>query len=243
MTYSEDGQFWWNGSEWLPANQAPQTVQSTQAPQTQVISAATTTGDPRYSNNELEVKQRIRSLFKFGQQYDIYTPGTEQPQGYAHRGFNLPFLPVDLVIYSDQSQQQELLRAKQINGFDGWGTFEIMDSITGEHIATFKNHFWAGIFQRKWSVTDPSGNPLFMIQEDSLLKSLLRRFGGGAIPLINVILRTNMNFRTMDGSTDFGAFNRKFSLRDRYQLQRSSDQLDGRLLWITGPLLDNAGGR
>jgi hypothetical protein len=118
-----------------------------------------------------------------------------------------------------------------------------MDSKTGEHIATYKNHFWAGILQRKWTVSDPSGTPLFMIQEDSLVKSLVRRIGGGFIPLINVFLRTNMNFRSLDGSTDFGSFNRKFSLRDRYQLQRASDQLDGRLLWITGPLLDNAGGR
>jgi|GEM_PF-1469895 hypothetical protein len=256
MSYSEDGQFFWNGTDWIPADQAPG---AESAPAAESVAAeavgeaapapaaaapiAQASGDPRYDHNELEVKQRLRSLFKFGQQYDIYTPGADEAAGYAHRPFNLPFMKCDLVVYTDQTQQTELLRAKQSNGFDGWGSFDIMDSQTGEHISTFKRQFWAGIFQRKWLVTHPDGTPHFQIQEDSLLKSLVRRFGGGLFPPIAIILRTNMNFRTIDGQTDFGSFNRKFSLRDRYQLQRASAELDGRLLWVTGPLLDNAGGR
>ena len=272
MSYSDDGQFFWNGTDWIPADQAPGAEsapaaepvaaeavgEAESAPAAEPVAAeavgeaapapapapaAAASGDPRYGHNELEVKQRLRSLFKLGQQYDIYTPGVEQAAGYAHRGFNLPFMKCDLVVYTDQTQQTELLRAKQSNGFDGWGSFDIMDSQTGEHIATFKRQFWAGIFQRKWTVSLPDGTPHFQIQEDSLLKSLVRRIGGDFIPFINIILRTNMNFRTIDGQTDFGSFNRKFSLRDRYQLQRASAELDGRLLWITGPLLDNAGGR
>jgi len=261
MTFSEDGQFYWNGTDWIPADQAPAAEASPEpapaatagevptsdtevaAPVAAAVPVAQASADPRYDNNELEVKQRIRSLFKFGQQYDIYTPGAEEAAGYAHRGFNLPGVKCDLVVYTDQTQQTELLRAKQSNGFDAWGSFDIMDSQTGELIATYKRHFWAGIFQRKWTVSLPDGTPHFQIQEDSLLKSLVRRIGGDFIPFINIILRTNMNFRTIDGQTDFGSFNRKFSLRDRYQLQRATPELDGRLLWITGPLLDNAGGR
>jgi hypothetical protein len=264
MSYSDDGQYYWNGTDWIPADQAPDAAAAAPSPEPAAADpiasaepgadmgmaapvAAAPVGqasaDPRYDNNELEVKQRIRSLFKFGQQYDIYTPGVDEAAGYAHRGLNFPFMKCDLVVYTDQTQQTELLRAKQSNGFDAWGSFDIMDSQTGEHIATYKRHYWAGIFRRKWTVSLPDGTPHFQIQEDSLLKSLVRRFGGGLIPFINIILRTNMNFRTIDGQTDFGSFNRKFSLRDRYQLQRATPELDGRLLWVTGPLLDNAGGR
>ena len=75
-----------------------------------------------------------------------------------------------------------------------------------------------------------------------MAKSILRRIGGVIFPPLLVFLRTNMNFRSLDGTVDFGSFNRKLSLRDRYQLQRAIPELDGRLLWITGPLLDNCGG-
>ncbi len=260
---SEDGQWMWNGSDWVPAEQAaaPEPaapvaveevapgivvtpdIQMDVAPPVPAAAAPmeTQSNDPRYAHNELEVKQRIRSLFKFGQQYDIYAPGQEQAVGYAHRGFNLAFMKVDCVVYTDQTCSEELLRARQTNGFDGWGNFEIIDSKTGEHIATYTRKFWAGILRRQWIVSKPDGTPWFQIQEDSMGKALFRRFF--PIEIIAVLLRTNMNFRSLDGTVDFGSFNRKFSLRDRYQLQRATPELDGRLLWITGPLLDNAGGR
>ena len=239
---SEDGQWMWNGSDWVPAEQAaapepaapvaPEEVapaiamtpdiQMDAAPPVPAAAAPmeTQSSDPRYAHNELEVKQRIRSVFKFGQQYDIYAAGQEQAVGYAHRGFNLAFMKVDCVVYTAENCSEELLRARQTNGFDAWGEFEIIDSKTDEHIATYKRHFWAGILQRKWTVSKPDGTPWFLIQEDSLAKSLIRRIGGEFIPLINVFLRTNMNFRSLDGTVDFGSFNRKRSLRDRYQLQR-----------------------
>ena len=195
------------------------------------------------TSNELEVKQRIRSILKFGQQYDIYLPGIEAPAGYCHRGLNWAWSACDLKFYADETKTTELLHIKQRNWVDAWGTFDLFDSSNGEHICTFKRKYWAGILQRTWMVTDPAGQELFQIQEDNIMKSIIRRVGGAYIPFMDVILRTNLNFRTLDGKTDFGAFNRKFSLRDRYTVIRTSQELDGRILWAAGPLLDNAGGR
>ncbi|MGY8735806.1 MAG: hypothetical protein ACKVHN_07095 [Candidatus Poseidoniales archaeon] len=195
------------------------------------------------TSNELEVKQRIRSILKFGQQYDIYLPGIEAPAGYCHRGLNWPWSACDLKFYADETKTTELLHIKQRNWVDAWGTFDLFDSSNGEHICTFKRKYWAGFLQRTWMVTDPAGQELFQIQEDNIMKSIIRRVGGAYIPFMDVILRTNLNFRTLDGKTDFGAFNRKFSLRDRYTVIRTSQELDGRILWAAGPLLDNAGGR
>jgi hypothetical protein len=195
------------------------------------------------TTNELEVKQRIRSILKFGQQYDIYLPGIEAPAGYCHRGLNWPWAACDLKFYTDETKTTELLHIKQRNWVDAWGTFDLFDSSNGEHICTFTRKYWAGILQRTWMVTDPAGQELFQIQEDNIMKSIIRRVGGAYIPFMDVILRTNLNFRTLDGKTDFGAFNRKFSLRDRYTVIRTSQELDGRILWAAGPLLDNAGGR
>jgi hypothetical protein len=149
----------------------------------------------------------------------------------------------DLTFYTDESKTSQLLHIKQRNWVDAWGTFDLFDSSNGEHICTFKRKFWAGILQRTWMVTGPSGQELFLIQEDNIMKSILRRLGGEFIPFLVIFLRTNMNFRTLDGSKDFGDLNRKFSLRDRYEVSRTSNELDGRILWAAGPLLDNAGGR
>jgi hypothetical protein len=200
--------------------------------------------NPQFETTDnLEVKQRFRSILKFGQQYDIYLPGIEAPAGYCHRGLNWPWSACDLKFYADETKTTELLHIKQRNWVDAWGTFDLFDSNNGEHICTFKRKYWAGILQRTWMVTDPAGQELFQIQEDNIMKSIIRRVGGAYIPFMDVILRTNLNFRTLDGKTDFGAFNRKFSLRDRYTVIRTSQELDGRILWAAGPLLDNAGGR
>ena len=200
--------------------------------------------NPQFETTDnLEVKQRFRSILKFGQQYDIYLPGIEAPAGYCHRGLNWPWSACDLKFYADETKTTELLHIKQRNWVDAWGTFDLFDSSNGEHICTFKRKYWAGILQRTWMVTDPAGQELFQIQEDNIMKSIIRRVGGAYIPFMDVILRTNLNFRTLDGKTDFGAFNRKFSLRDRYTVIRTSQELDGRILWAAGPLLDNAGGR
>jgi len=195
------------------------------------------------TSNELEVKQRFRSILKFGQQYDIYLPGMDAPAGYCHRGLNWPWASCDLTFYTDETKTSELLHIKQRNWVDAWGTFDLFDSSNGEHICTFKRNYWAGILQRTWMVTDPAGQELFLIQEDNMMKSIIRRIGGSFIPGMDIILRTNMNFRTLDGGKDFGNLNRKLSLRDRYTVSRTSDELDGRILWAAGPLLDNAGGR
>ncbi len=200
--------------------------------------------NPQFETTDsLEVKQRLRSLFKWGQQYDIYLPGIEAPTGFCHRGFNWPFAASDLTFYTDETKTAELLQIKQRNWVDAWGTFDLFDSSNGEHICTFKRKFWAGILQRTWMVTDPAGQELFLIQEDNIMKSIIRRIGGDFFPPLQMFLRTNMNFRTLDGGKDFGDLNRKFSFRDRYEVSRTSNELDGRILWAAGPLIDNAGGR
>ena len=275
--WADDGKFWWNGSEWIAAAQAPPeagappsapagepAAETVAAPAESAMNepagevapagaAAPVVAGPVVAavgrnqmfetTNQLECKERLRGIFKIGQQYDIFLPGVEAPAGYCHRGFNWPFAASDLKIYTDATMAQELLHIKQNNGFDAWGSFDLYDSANGQHVCTFTRKFWAGILQRKWIVSTPEGQELLMIQEDSLLKSLLRRFGGGFFPPIALILRTNLNFRSLDGTADFGAFNRKFSLRDRYEINRTSAELDGRILWAVGPLLDNAGGR
>ena len=195
------------------------------------------------TSNELEVKQRIRSILKFGQQYDIYLPGMDAPAGYCHRGLNLPWSACDLKFYTDETKTSEILHIKQRNWVDAWGTFDLFDSSNGEHICTITRKYWARILQSTWKITEQKGNELFQIQEDNIMKSIIRRIGGRYIPFLDVILRTNLNFRTLDGKTDFGDLNRKFSLRDRYTVSRTSQELDGRILWAAGPLLDNAGGR
>ena len=207
--------------------------------------AAAPSHDPRFQRPQIDVKQRIRSALRIGQQYDLTDPSDPKTViGHAHRGFNFPFVRCDLVVYSDATRREELLRARQVNRVDMWSTFQIVDSRTGEIIAIFRRKFWHSTFlQRTWLVSRPDGTPWFMIQEDSLLKGLIRRIGGDFIPGLCVMLRTNMNFRSLDGRVDFGAFNRKFSLRDRYSVISHTPELDGRLVWIAGPLLDNAGGR
>ena len=109
--------------------------------------------------DNLEVKQRIRSILKFGQQYDIYLPGIEAPAGYCHRGLNWPWAACDLKFYTDETKTTELLHIKQRNWVDAWGTFDLFDSSNGEHICTFRGSIGQGFYRELgWSLTQQGKN-------------------------------------------------------------------------------------
>ena len=91
--------------------------------------------NPQFETTDnLEVKQRLRSIFKFGQQYDIYLPGIEAPAGYCNRPVNWPWASCDLKFYTDETRTSEMLHIKQRNWVDAWGTFDLFDSSNNEHI-------------------------------------------------------------------------------------------------------------
>lgn len=109
--------------------------------------------------------------------------------------------------------------------------FALRDS-EGRPLARFtKNSLW-DILQKRWRCDAPDGTPLCVAKEE-FWHALLSRTLGKLFPM-------SFNFYTPDGAR-IGAFNRKFTLLDRYVLDLTGDPgrtLDRRVALAMGVMLD-----
>ena len=92
-------------------------------------------------------------------------------------------LKEDIRIYVDESKSHEWLKIKQKQMVDAWGGYDIMDSVSGEHIGTVRRKFWASVLRTRWHLLDAAGNEVGMLIEDSMGYALVRRiFLGRLLP-------------------------------------------------------------
>ncbi|MDP7096705.1 MAG: hypothetical protein QGI04_05425 [Candidatus Poseidoniia archaeon] len=84
-------------------------------------------------------------------------------------------LKEDIRIYVDESKSHEWLKIKQKQMVDAWGGYDIMDSVSGEHIGTVRRKFWASVLRTRWHLLDAAGNEVGMLIEDSMGYALVRR--------------------------------------------------------------------
>ena len=85
-------------------------------------------------------------------------------------------LKEDISIYSDDSKSKELLRIKTQSIFDIMGTYDVTDSASGQQVGALRRKGWASLARDTWEILDANGNSFGQVQEDSLVKALLRRF-------------------------------------------------------------------
>lgn len=85
-------------------------------------------------------------------------------------------LKEDISIYSDDSKSKELLRIKTQSIFDIMGTYDVTDSASGQQVGALRRKAWASLARDTWEILDANGNSFGQVQEDSLVKALLRRF-------------------------------------------------------------------
>ncbi len=146
----------------------------------------------------------------------------------------------DIDVFADESESWRILTITQDNKLGFWREYSLWDCM-GNQVARFRRSTVHAIVRRHWRVETPDGQPLFEVQEDSLVRSLLRRYLG---PLYGA-LRTNFDFELPDGTT-FGHYNRKFTITDQYVLDLRADPhrtVDRRTTLAMAILLDTAESR
>jgi uncharacterized protein YxjI len=142
-----------------------------------------------------------------------------------------------ITFYGDDSKTVPLLIVFQDQKFAFFNiTYTIADPDLNMIGLCHKNHIY-DLIRKKWVCYDAQGATLCIVREDSAFKSLLRRLLGNFYGL----LRTNFNLYGPDDDRLLGAFNRKFTLVDKYVLDMTRDptrQLDRRMAVAIGVLLD-----
>jgi len=92
-------------------------------------------------------------------------------------------LKEDIRVFSDDSQQQELLsiQARQIIDFSA--CYDIVDPTDNKKIGAARRKGFTSMFRDSWEILDASDRPIGQLQEDSSGMAMLRRF-------INIIPQT-----------------------------------------------------
>jgi hypothetical protein len=137
-----------------------------------------------------------------------------------------------ITFYRDQSKGERLLEILQDEKFAILVQhFTVLDA-QGQAIARFTKNFLWDILQKRWLCDAPDGSPICVAKEE-FWHALLSRTLGKLFPM-------NFYFYTPDGA-QVGAFNRKFTLLDRYVLDLTGDlgrTLDRRVALAMGVMLD-----
>jgi len=142
----------------------------------------------------------------------------------------------DVSIYRDQGKTQPLLCIKQHAGFKLMRADFTVVNADGSILATLRKNYLWNLIRRRWQVVDSSEALTYLVLEDTIILSVLRRILGSLFGL----LRTNFIIYAADGQI-MGRFNRSFTLLDRYVLDLADDpqrRLDRRLAVAIGVMLD-----
>jgi len=134
------------------------------------------TGVEQPTNRFQQTSYLVRSklLRLFGGAFHIYDEQGSLVLYCEQKRFKLK---EDIRLYSDETQQEELLHISTQSIFDIAGAYDVQDSTTGEHIGTLKRAGLSSTFLRdQWEIMDAEGTRTGQIMEDSIVKALIRRF-------------------------------------------------------------------
>lgn len=152
-----------------------------------------------------------------------------------------------ITFYPDEAKEDMLLRVFQNQKVAFLNMRYTLADDTGRVLCVFRKSYLHDVFRKRWYIEDEQGNPLFVVKEDSVFRSLMRRTIGAAagdIPVLALLLiafRTNFIFTRVGTGEKLGEFNRRATLLDRYVLDMTADEkreIDRRIAVAMGVLLD-----
>ncbi|MFI1992354.1 hypothetical protein [Actinoplanes sp. NPDC020271] len=134
-----------------------------------------------------------------------------------------------VTLYTDDTKQVPLLGFKARQVLDLGATYDVFDA-AGNGIGLFRKKFGASLFRSTWVLEQP-GWPELVGQERNFFVALLRRF----VDYLSW-LPYHFDFE-VDGRIAFSV-ERKWGLRDRYNVTINEPNLDRRLVTAVAVALD-----
>ena len=144
----------------------------------------------------------------------------------------------DIRFYADESQTEELFRIKARSLMEFGGRYDVTTP-EGEKIGVLGKVFGKSLLRSTWSIMDADEQELAVAKERSVPVAILRR-AIDAVPYGDFI-PIPFHFTIDDGDTHIGDLNRRFGVRDTYDLDVSGDterRIDRRLAVSLGIALD-----
>jgi len=147
-------------------------------------------------------------------------------------------LKEDITVYGDESKNVELMKIKARSIIDFSAAYDVTDANTGSKIGALKRKGMKSILKDEWDILDANDQSIGIVQENSMLLALLRRFLTNLIP---------QKFTLSVGGQEVGYFRQTFNpFVPQFEIDFSMDSsnlLDRRLGIATVILLQTIEGR
>lgn len=91
-------------------------------------------------------------------------------------------LKEDIRLYTGADMTTEVLAIKARRIMDFSGTYDVMDSRTGERIGALQRSGWRSMLRDQWLIRDAGDNEIGSIQEENMALAVVRRFVTSVIP-------------------------------------------------------------
>lgn len=130
-----------------------------------------------FQHNQYLVRRKVFTIA--GAKFHVFDPAGNLVFFSRMKAFKLR---EDIRLYHDESMNRELLLIKARQIIDFSAAYDIFDAATREKVGVFKRKGLKSILRDEWFIMDAGDREIGVIREDSLLKSLLRRFLTNLIP-------------------------------------------------------------
>ncbi|WP_257462514.1 LURP-one-related/scramblase family protein [Archangium lipolyticum] len=141
-----------------------------------------------------------RKFFKlFGGAFHIYDEAGNVLFYSKMKAFKLK---EDLRVFTGEDMQEEVFSIKARNILDISATYDVTDSSTGQKLGALRRKGLKSILRDEWLILDVNDQEVGMIQEDSMLLALVRRFLSNLVP---------QTFQATVGGTPVFTFRQRFN--------------------------------
>lgn len=133
--------------------------------------------DSVFTHSTYLVRRKILKLF--GAAFHIYDPNGNLAFYSSQKAFKLK---EDIRVYTGEDMQNEVLTIKAKQIIDISAAYDVFDPVRQTKVGVLKRKGMKSIIKDEWIIMDANENQIGLIQEDSMMLALLRRFLCNLIP-------------------------------------------------------------
>ncbi|MBI1318684.1 MAG: hypothetical protein GC168_07015 [Candidatus Hydrogenedens sp.] len=130
-----------------------------------------------YGEDTFVLRRKVFVLF--GASFHIYDSDGNVAFFSRQKAFRLR---ESIHVFADETMQTEVLTIKARQIIDFGASYDVIDALTGEMAGALRRKAFKSVLKDEWTILDADDREIGLVQEDSLLLALVRRFLSNLVP-------------------------------------------------------------
>src|SRR5687767_7529016 len=126
---------------------------------------------PRFQHQVYLIRRKFFQIF--GAAFHVYGPNDELVFYSKQKAFRLK---EDIRLYGDKNATEEVLTIHARSWLDFAAAYDVIDTQAGEKVGALKRRGFKSMVRDEWILMDALDNDIGLIQEESQVLALVRRF-------------------------------------------------------------------